>query len=50
VRLIKSAILANAYYIIAMQQDTLPACDDLSFGLQMRPCKDNRSKIGNTRC
>jgi hypothetical protein len=25
------------------------ACDDLSFGLQMRPCKGNRSKIGNTR-
>lgn len=28
----------NAYYIIAMQQGALAACDDLHFGLQMRPC------------
>lgn len=28
----------NAYYIIAMQQGALTACDDLHFGLQMRPC------------
>lgn len=27
----------NAYYIIAMQQGALAACDDLNFGLQMRP-------------
>ncbi|HEX5489330.1 MAG TPA: LacI family DNA-binding transcriptional regulator [Rhodanobacteraceae bacterium] len=32
----------NAYYIIAMQQGALTACDDLHFGLQMRPC-DSRS-------
>jgi LacI family transcriptional regulator len=28
----------NAYYIIAMQQGALTACDALNFGLQMRPC------------
>ncbi len=28
----------NAYYILAMQQGALNACDDLNFGLQMRPC------------
>ena len=28
----------NAYYIIAMQSGALTACDDLNFGLQMRPC------------
>jgi len=28
----------NAYYIISMQQGALAACDDLHFGLQMRPC------------
>ncbi|MGN6788125.1 MAG: LacI family DNA-binding transcriptional regulator [Rhodanobacteraceae bacterium] len=28
----------NAYYIIAMQQGALDACDDLHFGLQVRPC------------
>ena len=28
----------NAYYIIAMQQGALDACDDLHFGLQIRPC------------
>jgi LacI family transcriptional regulator len=28
----------NAYYIIAMQQGALTACDDLNFGLQIRPC------------
>ncbi|HEX5961521.1 MAG TPA: LacI family DNA-binding transcriptional regulator [Rhodanobacteraceae bacterium] len=28
----------NAYYIIAMQQGALAACDDLNFGLQFRPC------------
>jgi LacI family transcriptional regulator len=28
----------NAYYIIAMQQGALMACDDLNFGLQIRPC------------
>lgn len=28
----------NAYYIIAMQEGALAACDDLHFGLQMRPC------------
>lgn len=28
----------NAYYIIAMQQGALAACDSLNFGLQVRPC------------
>jgi LacI family transcriptional regulator len=28
----------NAYYIIAMQQGALAACDALNFGLQIRPC------------
>jgi LacI family transcriptional regulator len=28
----------NAYYILAMQQGALAACDALNFGLQMRPC------------
>jgi len=28
----------NAYYILAMQQGALTACDALNFGLQMRPC------------
>lgn len=28
----------NAYYIIAMQQGALAACDALNFGLQVRPC------------
>jgi LacI family transcriptional regulator len=28
----------NAYYIIAMQQGALAACDDMHFGLQIRPC------------
>ncbi len=28
----------NAYYIIAMQQGALVACDDMHFGLQIRPC------------
>ena len=32
----------NAYYVIAMQQGALDACDALNFGLQMRPC-DSRS-------
>ncbi|HET7161832.1 MAG TPA: LacI family DNA-binding transcriptional regulator [Rhodanobacteraceae bacterium] len=32
----------NAYYIIAMQQGALTACDALNFGLQMRPC-DSRA-------
>ena len=40
----------NAYCIIAMQRGALTACEDLSFGLQMRPYKGKRSKIGNTRC
>ncbi|MGH8216809.1 MAG: LacI family DNA-binding transcriptional regulator [Rhodanobacteraceae bacterium] len=28
----------NAYYIMAMQQGALAACDALHFGLQIRPC------------
>lgn len=32
----------NAYYIIAMQQGALAACDALHFGLQIRPC-DSRA-------
>jgi len=28
----------NAYYIIAMQQGALAACDELNFNLQIRPC------------
>lgn len=28
----------NAYYIIAMQQGALAACDAANFGLQVRPC------------
>jgi len=35
----------NAYYIIAMQQGALTACDDLSFGLQMRPCNSKASML-----
>ena len=35
----------NAYYIIAMQQGALTACDDMSFGLQIRPCNSKGSGL-----
>lgn len=35
----------NAYYIIAMQQGALTACDDLNFGLQMRPCNSRAATL-----
>lgn len=35
----------NAYYIIAMQQGALTACDDLNFGLQMRPCNSRAPEL-----
>jgi LacI family transcriptional regulator len=35
----------NAYYIIAMQQGALAACDDLNFGLQMRPCNSKTTGL-----
>ncbi|HEX7128682.1 MAG TPA: LacI family DNA-binding transcriptional regulator [Rhodanobacteraceae bacterium] len=35
----------NAYYIIAMQQGALAACDDLNFGLQIRPCNSMASGL-----
>lgn len=35
----------NAYYIIAMQQGALAACDDLNFGLQMRPCNSRSTGL-----
>jgi len=35
----------NAYYILAMQQGALSACDDLNFGLQMRPCNSKASAL-----
>jgi len=35
----------NAYYIIAMQQGALAACDGLNFGLQMRPCNSKATGL-----
>jgi LacI family transcriptional regulator len=35
----------NAYYIIAMQQGALDACDDLHFGLQIRPCNSRATSL-----
>ena len=35
----------NAYYIIAMQQGALAACDALNFGLQVRPCNSNAADL-----
>ncbi|MGH8190602.1 MAG: LacI family DNA-binding transcriptional regulator [Rhodanobacteraceae bacterium] len=35
----------NAYYILAMQQGALTACDELHFGLQMRPCNSRAAEL-----
>ena len=35
----------NAYYIIAMQQGAVTACDDLNFGLQFRPCNSRAPEL-----
>lgn len=35
----------NAYYIIAMQQGALAACDALHFGLQIRPCNSRAAGL-----
>jgi LacI family transcriptional regulator len=35
----------NAYYIIAMQQGALAACDALHFGLQIRPCNSRATGL-----
>lgn len=40
----------NAYYILAMQQGALAACDALNFGLQTRPCDSMASDLADRLC
>ena len=35
----------NAYYILAMHQGALTACDALNFGLQFRPCNSRATEM-----